>query len=305
MSLDRRVERCKIAGFLALVLATTAGACATDVPGVGPGGNLDASTSDAPKIAADVAGTDTASPVDVLAGQDLNSVADLPPQDSGPVDTGVFDAGPVDTGPADTGPLDVGAVDAGPADAGANDPCVQKANLFNATQVKALQCTTQFQCFHPASSQMLCPCQIYYSDATLDWQNLTDVEAEAKPLKCSLQCGATCGDMATEVGVCTTGKCETITPTCKQLDAFASAALAEGKKCTADADCSFQASNSLGCGCGTFTSIKAIGPGKPLFKYMLMLVNAYKNLKCTSDVSCACPKLTGSKCVQGLCQDLQ
>jgi hypothetical protein len=114
-------------------------------------------------------------------------------------------------------------------------------------------------------------------------------------------CGSGCANMATQVGVCSAGQCATKELSCKELDSAASAALAEGAKCKADSDCAFKVSNTLGCGCPTFVNITTMGPGKPLFSYMKMLVLAYKAKVCVPETSCACPDPNTAKCVAGVC----
>lgn len=225
------------------------------------------------------------------------------------LDTGAGGDAEIDSGAdsgADSAVAETANLDTGPVDSGGG-VCSEKASAFASQEKKALVCDTPFQCWRPGPAKMLCGCQKYYSDKTLDWQSLTDLEAEAKKAGCTGQCDAkeTCAPFATQVGVCTAGACETITPTCKQLDQMASDVLAEGKKCKVDADCKFLVLSSLVCGCPTFISMTTMGPAKPLFNYLQSMLNkAYKELNCGLGVTdCACVTPASATCVAGMCKD--
>ena len=241
----------------------------------------------------------------VDAAPDVTSVADAEAAtpdaattlvDVAPVD--VVDAGPdvlLDTGSAtpDVAPVDV-----------ASAACVAAAGKWQTTHQQALACTSNLQCFRPGNANFLCPCKAYYSDSSLAWQNLADLEAEAGKLACSATC-PTCGDFSKQVGKCEGGACVTFQPTCQQLDQYMAAAVEAGKACKQDSDCSFYALDTLACGCKVHLSMPVIGPGKPLFKYVQMLHGAYTALGCTDQVDCACaPPGSGAKCVAGQCQEV-
>lgn len=210
-------------------------------------------------------------------------------------------APPPDTAAEVAPPPDVVAEVAPPPDT-AGDPCADKLATFNKLQASSLACDKFWQCHKPATASASCPdCQNYHNAMSADTQNLIDYTPEFKKSGCGGVCSGACMDMVKNVGVCTASKCETKELSCKELDAAAGQALAEGAKCSTDKDCTFKVSNTLGCGCPTFVNITTMGPAKPLFNYMIMLVKAYKAKACTSDTTCACADPNSAKCVSGVC----
>jgi hypothetical protein len=182
--------------------------------------------------------------------------------------------------------------------------CTDGLAKWQATRAKALACSNNFQCFRPGAAAWQCPCQTFYSDASLDWQNLADLGAEGAKAKCAGTC-TTCADFSKQVGKCEAGQCEAFQPTCQQLDQAMASAVEAGKACKQDADCAFYTLDTLACGCKVHLSIPVIGPGKPLFKYVQMLHGAYKALGCTDQIDCACaPPGSGAKCIAGQCQEV-
>ncbi len=246
------------------------------------------------------------SAAEIAAASDTAS--DVPP-DSAPTDTAPVDTAPADSAPTDSAPTDSSPADTAPADTAKpdaadtdQDPCAAKQAQFDAVKVKALACSTPFECYKPAPADGKCQtCQRHFNGNSADSQNLIDMAAMLKGNGCGATCGTGCYNMATHVGVCGGGQCATKELTCKELDAAAAAALAEGAKCSSDADCTFKVSNTLACGCPTFVNVKTMGPAKPLFNYMKMLVLAYKAKLCTAETSCACPDPNTAKCVAGMC----
>lgn len=267
-------------------------------------------SSEADAIGADLALGKDSAPETTAADAEVSEIlvdvgADLP-SDAALVDVAAPDApalelAPADVPPVDTQPADVPPVDVAKPDV-STDPCAPKIAQFDALKGKALACATPFECFKPAPADAKCQlCQRHYNGNSADSQNLADVAAVLKASGCGSDCGSGCSNMATHVGVCAAGQCTTKELTCKELDTAASAALAQGAKCTADADCTFKVSNTLGCGCPTFVNVKTMGPAKPLFNYMKMLVLAYKAKLCTAETACACPDPNTAKCVAGVC----
>ncbi|MBI5610955.1 MAG: hypothetical protein HY902_18935 [Deltaproteobacteria bacterium] len=184
----------------------------------------------------------------------------------------------------------------------ATDPCQPKLVKYQTLQDSAAKCTTPFDCFAPAPVSLNCPkCGVFYNGKSADVQNLIDYNAELAAAKCNGVCQSQCPDASKQVGVCGSGTCQTKELTCKELDQAASLALAEGAKCSKDSDCTFKVSNTLGCGCPTFVNMTTMGPSKPLFLYMKMLVLAYKAKVCTADTTCACTDPSSAKCVAGVC----
>lgn len=245
----------------------------------------------------------TDSQADVQQSNDVQ--AELPPQDVQP-DVLLVDVQPdvqPDIAPPDVQPdvkPDVPPPDVQPDIA--TDPCKDKLAQYSALHGKALQCGTPFDCYGPGPASIDCPnCSLFYNGKTMDLQNLIDYTPVLTAAKCNGVCSGACADMTKQVGVCTTGSCETKELSCKELDQAASLALAEGAKCSKDSDCTFKVSNMLGCGCPTFVNMTSMGPGKPLFLYMKMLVLAYKAKVCTADITCACPDPNSAKCVAGVC----
>lgn len=184
----------------------------------------------------------------------------------------------------------------------AADPCTAKSAQFNKLLTDASVCADFWQCYKPATASANCPdCQLHFNGTAAVTQNLIDFTPEWKKSGCAKTCSTPCVDMVSHVGVCSAGACQSKLLTCKELDSAAGQALAVGAKCSADTDCTFKVSNTLGCGCPTFVNVKAMGPGKPLFLYMTMLVKAYKAKVCTKDVVCECPDPQTAKCVAGIC----
>ncbi len=183
-----------------------------------------------------------------------------------------------------------------------SDPCATKLATFTKLKDSAVTCKEFFECHKLSTASANCTdCSLWHNGLSADTQNLTDYTPEWKKSGCAKACGGPCTDTLANVGVCTGGKCETKSLTCKELDDAAAKALATGAKCAADADCKFKVSNTLGCGCPTFVNVTTMGPAKPLFLYMTMLVKAYKAKACTSEVVCACPDPQSAKCVAGVC----
>lgn len=281
------VAACQEASDGTLVGSSEADSIGADM---GLGKDSAAETTAGPADSAEVAG-------DSAAEAAIDSVAlDVPPADVAPADVP-----PADLPPADVAPIDVAPVDVPKPDT-ALDPCATKLAQFDALKAKALACATPFECYKGAPADGKCQtCQRHFNGNSADAQNLIDMAAVLKTGGCGAECGTGCYNMATHVGVCAAGQCTTKDLTCKELDAAASAALAQGAKCSADADCTFKVSNTLACGCPTFVNVKTMGPAKPLFNYMKMLVLAYKAKLCTAEVSCACPDPNTAKCVAGVC----
>ncbi len=217
---------------------------------------------------------------------------------------GATDAGPVDT---KVPPVDAGkAADTatGP-DAGWNNEsniCKTALTQFDDLQAKALQCDTPFQCTKPGPEGVGCPCERYYSYKTFDYQNLSDVSSAALKKGCLGKClPEPCAPMAPLVGVCQGGTCYDYDAPCKELDEMAALAVTEGVKCTKDEQCVFGANVDLKCGCSQFLNMDTMGPGKPLFGYMMMLVQAYTFKGCAKGVECGCLLPLKATCKAGVC----
>lgn len=243
-------------------------------------------TTDASAPAADGATTEPADSADAEQPAEVISDATAPVEVSAEVTAEV------------TAPPDVKAEVADTA----ADPCTAKSAQFSKLLTDASVCADFWQCYKPATASANCPdCQLHFNGTAAATQNLIDFTPEWKKSGCAKACATPCLDMVTQVGVCSAGACQSKSLTCKELDSAAGQALAVGAKCSADADCTFKVSNTLGCGCPTFVNVKAMGPGKPLFLYMTMLVKAYKAKVCTKDVVCECPDPQTAKCVAGIC----
>lgn len=198
-------------------------------------------------------------------------------------------------------PKDAG-VDAAPKDVGV-DPCVKAYTDYLASQSKAMACSNPFACIEAVEATLGCKCMMRVSNDGLDYQAMKDESASFTSLGCKVSCPpAACADFTQQVGVCSSkGKCQTTNVPCAQLDTYAAAAMAEGVKCTADADCGFKSSVTLGCGCPVYTNKNTMGPAKPLFLYMTMLATAYKAKACTPAVTCDCFDPQSALCVDGKC----
>ena len=190
-----------------------------------------------------------------------------------------------------------------PPDVPPLDVCLAKTQAFTAARTKSLACANFWECYGDAPEAPSCPCKSHVNGTGVAAQNVYDVESEWKKAGCKAACStAPCKNLDVTVGVCATGQCQTQAKTCKEIENLAFTALAEGAKCKADADCTFKVSNAVGCGCATFVNTNTMGPGKPLFYYMLMLAKVYKNIKCVTDIQCACPNPNSAKCVAGMCK---
>ena len=280
------------------------GGSTLDAAGVGDSDTV-AAIDVAPEASATTK-TDAADPTADAEDVVADALADASPADTAPAP----DAGPPDAGPPDTGTPDTGAPDTKPDTAkpdAAGDPCPAKVAAYLATRQAALSCNTFWECTVEAPDGPACPCQVHYSSANLKGQSVVDAEADFKKSGCKAgTCSAPCLDPVKSVGLCQASgvgasACKTTVPTCKELDALATKTLQEGANCTADADCGFKVSNTLGCGCPTFVNLKTMGPGKPLFVFMIQLVQSYKAQACTSDVACSCPNPNSATCVAGKC----
>jgi hypothetical protein len=182
------------------------------------------------------------------------------------------------------------------------NPCIAKVKAFDDARGKALACTSPFDCWKPAPLSSKClDCNQFFDGNVPETQGMIDQSSDLKQSGCGGTCTTACPDMTKTVGVCSGGACATKELSCKELETAANAALAQGSKCSKDSDCTFKVSNTLGCGCPTFVNVTTMGPAKPLFNYMIMLVKAYKAKVCTADTSCACPDPQGAKCVAGIC----
>ncbi len=267
------------------------------------------------------AASDSAAATDggVDGGAVDTTVADAGGADSGLVDTGMVDTGPGDIGPVDTGPVDAGPADTGPADTGPADTgggvCADKASAYAAAKIKALKCTSDFQCYAPAAvvegkgfvfgapENIGCGCDRYYSDVDLAGQSLADLNGEFLKAGCQANCPKSlCTPLETQVGVCKSGGCVTTTATCKEMEALVSAAVTAGQACKVDSECSnFGMQGSIPCGCPVNVNLSTLAPGKPLFLYITMVTRAYNSLGCANNVVCACQAIGKGACVQGMC----
>ncbi len=210
-----------------------------------------------------------------------------------------------DGGTAPVGTADAAGADgsSGAADMSAATPaCQTSLSQFDVLKAKALSCDTLFQCTRLGPEGLGCPCERYYSIKTFDYQNLKDVSVVAAKKGCKGSClPEPCAPKAPQIGVCEAGSCIDYEPTCGELDSMATLALTEGLKCTSDAQCVFGANVDLKCGCSQYLNMETVGPGKPLFWYMMMLVEAYNALGCGAGVECACLQPVKATCKCGNC----
>jgi hypothetical protein len=89
---------------------------------------------------------------------------------------------------------------------------------------------------------------------------------------------------------------------CAEIAALVKAAIAEGRKCTADSECSsFGMQGELPCGCAVNVNLAKMAPGQPIFLYVTKLAQAYVKLGCGKDAECACAKVSTGACVDNLC----
>lgn len=259
-------------------------------------GGVDVTAADVPQDAAeaaeagaaqDIAEPDAATP-DVPDAAEVTAQPDTAP------------AADTATAPIDAGPHDAGTS----ADTGSSQ-CADYASKFLATQSAARKCTSPFACTELAPAGMAChDCETYYTNEGTGAQPVWDISAEAKQKKCAAMCPTGgCVDPTVHVGICTAGQCGHDAPSCDELEKRAAAAIQQGTKCTADADCNFQAQTSLPCGCAAFLNGKTIGPAKPLMRYVQMLVKVYNAKKCFSG-ACACPQFNKAVCEAGICKSL-
>lgn len=269
------------------------------------GGGPDLAIADvAEDVGSDVLPTDDAMAEDTPladATEDIAIVADIPIEPDVPVLVDVYTPKDIALPKDIVLPKDVGA-DAAPKDVGV-DPCVKAYSDYLAAQAKATACSNPFACIEPVESTLGCKCMMRVSNDGLDYQAMQDVSATFTSQGCKVSCPpAACADFTQQVGVCSPkGKCMTTNVPCAQLDTYAAAAMAEGVKCTADADCGFKSSVTLGCGCPVYTNKNTMGPAKPLFLYMTMLATAYKAKACTPAVTCDCFDPQSALCIDGKC----
>jgi len=180
--------------------------------------------------------------------------------------------------------------------------CKTSQTQFDVLQKKALVCDSMFQCVKPGPEGLGCPCDRYYSNKTFDYQNLKDISGAGFKKGCQGKClPEPCKPMAPLVGLCQAGSCIDYDATCDELDDMASLALTEALKCDSDAQCVFGANVDLKCGCSQYLNMQTTGPGKPLFEYMMMVVQAYNTKGCGIGVECACLSPLKATCKAGIC----
>jgi hypothetical protein len=286
-----------------LAVLVVLGGCSDDVTSGEAGAATDAGSDLGRTETSGVDVADAASATDAAdeATGASDAEADLPPaQDAADV---AAELPPVDVAPADVPKTDTAPADTGKPDVPVGDPCLAKSQQYAEAFKKALQCQNFWECWEKAPVAPTC-CNNFVSGEGVVANNCRDLEAEWKKLGCKASCAPSqCPDLDTAyIGLCKVNQCAMVAPTCKELETYATQALTEGAKCKADSECTFKASNTLGCGCPTYVNVTTMGPGKPLFKFMTQLAKVYNAKKCTTDVACACPNPNSAKCVGGACK---
>ncbi len=263
--------------------------------------------------AADGAGADSAA-VEDTAQPDDTTAADATAVDTVAADTGSADTGSADTGPADTGSADTATADTGSVDAGG--PCADKVNKFNGVVGKAKACADDLDCYGHAEAiegkgwvfgapiKPGCSCQTYYNGGAAETQAVVDIAAEYTKAGCPDSCpDVDCQSLKGTIGACVAGACQAQSLTCAAIEAAVKKAVAIGRSCTSDDECSpFGMQGELPCGCGVNVNLNKMAPGKPVFLYVTMMAQAYVAMACAKDVVCACPSIGPAACKAGICE---
>ena len=264
------------------------------------GANLDGTAEE--DNTADSAEIDTAVAADT-------GEADTAPADTSPADTVAADTGSPDTSVADTAAVDTAAVDAG-------GPCDDKINKFNSVVGKAKACVDDLDCYGYAEAiegtgwvfgaaiKPGCDCQTYYNGGAAETQAVVDLVAEYKKAGCPDTCpDVDCQALKGTVGRCVSGVCQSQTIGCAEIEAGVKKAIAVGRACTADSECSpFGMQGELPCGCAVNVNLSKMAPGQPVFLYVTMMAQAYVTMGCAKDVVCACPSIGTGACKAGVCE---
>lgn len=256
------------------------------------------------------AGTDVAATPDIESDSGLT---DATPEDAS-TDAGPSDTAPVDTAPVDAAPADTAPVDTAPTDT-ANSPCNQKAAVFAQTALKAKVCQSNLDCYGP--HQMIegqgwlfggpakagCACPTYYNGNSPEAQAILDLTAEYQKAGCPDTCpNVDCQGLKGMVGTCQQGNCSVKSPTCAEIEADVKVAIAAGRACTKDSECSpFGMQGELPCGCAVNVNMDKMAPGQPIFLYVTMLAQAYNHKECAKGVVCACPSVGAGVCKANVC----
>ena len=266
----------------------------------GLGGDADAVE---PEVSAD-AGPDTAT-----APEDADVVDAAPEDAASGTDAAAIDSGPPDAGSADTAPADTAPVDT------ANSPCDQKAQVFAQTALKAKVCKSDLDCYGPhqmieglgwlfgGQTKAGCACPTYYNGNSAEAQAVLDLAAEYNKAGCPDTCpNVDCASLKGTVGACQQGNCQVKSMTCGEMEAAVKVAVAAGRACTKDADCSpFGMQGELPCGCAVNVNMDKMAPGQPIFLYVTMLAQAYNFQECAKGVVCACPAVGPGVCKANVC----
>ena len=289
----------------------------TQVGDVQGGGTLGDSGSDAQ------AGDDTVGAQDAAGALDSAVDDDSASADTAADDATMDDSGePLDsvavadtTAEADTGSADTGSADTGSADAGAG-PCADKLDKFNQIVGKAKACSDDLDCygyaeaiegkgwFFGAPIKPGCGCKTYYNGGNAETQAVVDLAAEYAKAGCPDTCpNVDCQSLQGTVGKCISGSCQAQTTTCAEIEAAVKKAVAIGRACTADSECSpFGMQGELPCGCAVNVNMSKMAPGQPVFLYVTMAAQAYVAIGCAKDVVCACPTIGQGACKAGICE---
>ncbi len=254
----------------------------------------------------DSGGGNDASVADVGGGSDA-LVTDADPADAGSADVGSADSG---------GTTDAGGPDAGPVDTGGvTGACAQKIATFAPVASKASQCQSDLDCYGPATfvdgkgwkfgteKQLGCACPAFYNGGASDTQGVSDLVSEYHQAGCPDTCpNVDCDDLSTKIGICKAGVCVAESFSCAELETRSAAAVAQGRVCAADNECSgFGMQGELPCGCPVNVNLAKMAPGKPIFLYMTKLSQAYVAKGCAEGVQCACPAIGPGVCSAGVC----
>lgn len=134
-----------------------------------------------------------------------------------------------------------------PPNASVEEKCERLEELYQAALVTASECESVVDCRHVVKNRLPCTCATFVTGDEVEGV-LEPLVAEYKALDCLA--GELCEVCPfIEVPGCVDGLCGTIKPTCADLSAAWTEALAQASQCKDDGDCSQLLEPEPGCGC--------------------------------------------------------